>query len=119
NAFRQNLKIDPLDPDQTIATPVEVPPNAITTAQVLLTRFSGHETSKIDFYAKEPSEEKVLKDMLRTRTATNFLKHRNLPKYNNPSAQQMLAFDQILVDLEKKLLQQYRLLQGTLTQIVK
>ncbi|KAA6393734.1 MAG: hypothetical protein EZS28_010737 [Streblomastix strix] len=31
----------------------------------------------------------------------------------------MLAFDQVLADLEKKLLQQFRQLQGTLTQIVK
>ncbi|KAA6371416.1 MAG: hypothetical protein EZS28_033058, partial [Streblomastix strix] len=32
NAFRQNLEIDPLDPDQTIATPEEVPTNAIAAA---------------------------------------------------------------------------------------
>ncbi|KAA6358499.1 MAG: hypothetical protein EZS28_045974, partial [Streblomastix strix] len=33
NAFRQNLEINPLDPDQTIATPEEVPPNAIIAAR--------------------------------------------------------------------------------------
>ncbi|KAA6356878.1 MAG: hypothetical protein EZS28_047596, partial [Streblomastix strix] len=60
NAFRQNLEIDPLDPDQTIATPEEVPPNAITAARVLLAGLSGQEASQIDFYAEEPSEEQVI-----------------------------------------------------------
>ncbi|KAA6369436.1 MAG: hypothetical protein EZS28_035037, partial [Streblomastix strix] len=36
-----------------------------------------------------------------------------------PQVQQMLAFDQVLADLKTKLWQQYKLLQGTLTQIVK
>ncbi|KAA6370211.1 MAG: hypothetical protein EZS28_034262 [Streblomastix strix] len=41
NAFRQNLEIDPLDPDQTIIIPEEVPPNAITVARALLAGLSG------------------------------------------------------------------------------
>ncbi|KAA6354227.1 MAG: hypothetical protein EZS28_050246, partial [Streblomastix strix] len=57
NAFRQNLEIDPLDPDKIIATPEEVPPNAITAARTLLAGLSGQQTSQIDFYAEEPSEE--------------------------------------------------------------
>ncbi|KAA6394642.1 MAG: hypothetical protein EZS28_009829 [Streblomastix strix] len=61
NAFRQNLEIDPLDPDQTIATLDEVPPNARTAAWVLLAGLSGQETSQINFYAEEPSEEQVVK----------------------------------------------------------
>ncbi|KAA6363905.1 MAG: hypothetical protein EZS28_040568, partial [Streblomastix strix] len=44
---------------------------------------------------------------------------RKPPKHNNPLAQRMLAFDLVLADLETKLLQQYRLQQKTLTQIVK
>ncbi|KAA6366198.1 MAG: hypothetical protein EZS28_038274, partial [Streblomastix strix] len=57
NAFRQNLEIDLLDPDQTITTPEEVPPNAITAARVLLAGLSGQEASQIDFQAEESSEE--------------------------------------------------------------
>ncbi|KAA6393841.1 MAG: hypothetical protein EZS28_010631 [Streblomastix strix] len=119
NAFRQNLEIDPLDPDQTIATPEEVPPNAITAAWVLLAGLSGQETSQIDFYAEEPSEEQVIETRLRERAAIDLVKSRKPPKHNNPPAQPMLAFDQVLADLETKLLQQQRLLQRTLTQIVK
>ncbi|KAA6384682.1 MAG: hypothetical protein EZS28_019788 [Streblomastix strix] len=40
-------------------------------------------------------------------------------KHNNAQALLMLAFDQVLAELETKLLPQYRLLHGTLTQIVK
>ncbi|KAA6388734.1 MAG: hypothetical protein EZS28_015740 [Streblomastix strix] len=119
NAFRQNLEIDPLDPDQTIATPEEVPPNAITAAWTLLAGLSGQETSQIDIYAEEPSEEQVVKARKRARAATDLVTRRKPPKHNNPQAQPTLAFDQVLADLETKLLQQYRLLQGTLTQIVK
>ncbi|KAA6372089.1 MAG: hypothetical protein EZS28_032385, partial [Streblomastix strix] len=119
NAFRQNLEIDPLDPDQIIATPEEVPPNAITAARTLLAGLSGQETSQIDFYAEEPSEEQVVEARQRARAATDLITRRKPPKHNNPPAQPMLAFDQVLADLESKLLQQYRLLQGTLTQIVK
>ncbi|KAA6384550.1 MAG: hypothetical protein EZS28_019921 [Streblomastix strix] len=118
-AFRQNLEIDPLDPDQTISTPEEVQPNAITSARTLLAGLSGQETSQIDFYAEQPSEEQVIEARQRARAATDLVTRRKLLKHNNPSAQPMLAFDQILADLETKLLQQYRLLQGTLTQIVK
>ncbi|KAA6396417.1 MAG: hypothetical protein EZS28_008056 [Streblomastix strix] len=119
NAFRQNIEIDPLDLYQTIATPEEVPPNAITAAWVLLAGLSGQETSQIDFYAEEPSEEQVVEVIRRARASTDFVTRRKQPKHNNPPAQPMLAFDQVLADLETKLLQQYRLLRGTLTQVVK
>ncbi|KAA6373149.1 MAG: hypothetical protein EZS28_031324, partial [Streblomastix strix] len=119
NAFRQNLEIDPLDPDQTIATPEEIPPNAITAARVLLAGLSGQETSQIDFYAEEPSEEQVIEARQHARAATDLVTRRKPPKHNNLPAKLILAFDQVLADLEMKLLQQYRLLQGTLTQIVK
>ncbi|KAA6371745.1 MAG: hypothetical protein EZS28_032728 [Streblomastix strix] len=119
NAFRQNLEIYPLDPDQVIATPENVPPNAITAARVLLAGLSGQEPSQIDYYAEEPSEEQVIEARQRARAATDLVTRRKPPKHNNPPAQPMVAFDQVLADLETKLLQQYRLLQGTLTQIVK
>ncbi|KAA6371399.1 MAG: hypothetical protein EZS28_033075 [Streblomastix strix] len=60
NAFRQNIEIDPLDRDQTIVIPEEILQNAITAAWTLLAEFSGQETSHIDFYAKELSEEQVV-----------------------------------------------------------
>ncbi|KAA6394471.1 MAG: hypothetical protein EZS28_010008, partial [Streblomastix strix] len=119
NAFRQNLEIDSLDPDQTIATPEEVPPNAITAARVFLAGLSGQETSQIDFYAEEGSKELAIEARQRVRAATDLVTRREPPKHNNPPAQPMLAFEQVLADLETKLLQQYKLLQGTLTQIVK
>ncbi|KAA6382030.1 MAG: hypothetical protein EZS28_022445 [Streblomastix strix] len=119
NAFRQNLEIDPLDPDQTIATPEEVPLNAITAAPVLLAGPSGQETSQIDFYAEEPSEEQVVEARQRASAATDLVTRNKPPKHNNTPAQPMLVFDKVLADLETKLLQQYRLLQGTLTQFIK
>ncbi|KAA6382043.1 MAG: hypothetical protein EZS28_022431, partial [Streblomastix strix] len=102
NAFHQNLEIDPLDPDQTIATPEEVPPNAIIAAWTLLAGLSGQETSQIDFYAEELSEEQVVEARQRARAVTDLVTCRKPPKHNNPPAKPMLAFD-----------------QGTLTQIVK
>ncbi|KAA6360550.1 MAG: hypothetical protein EZS28_043922, partial [Streblomastix strix] len=119
DAFRQNLEIDPLDPDKTIATPEEVPPNAITAAQELLAGLSGQITSQIDFYAEEPSEGQVVEIRQRERAATDLVMRRKPPKHNNLHAQPIHAFDQVLADLETKLLQQYRLLQGTLILIVK
>ncbi|KAA6379819.1 MAG: hypothetical protein EZS28_024652, partial [Streblomastix strix] len=119
NVFRQNLEIDPLDPDQTTVTLEVVPPNAITAARVLLTGLSGQEASQIDFYAEEPSEVQVIKAKQCARAATDLVTRKKAPKRNSLPAQPMLAFDQVLTDLETKLLQQYRLLQGTLTQIVK
>ncbi|KAA6393980.1 MAG: hypothetical protein EZS28_010494 [Streblomastix strix] len=98
NAFRQNLEIDPLDPDQTIATPEEVPSNAITAARTLLAGLSGQETSQIDFYAEEPSEEQVVEARQRARAATDLVTRRKPPKHNSPPAQPMLAFDQVLAD---------------------
>ncbi|KAA6376103.1 MAG: hypothetical protein EZS28_028370 [Streblomastix strix] len=53
NAYRQNIEIDQLDPDQTFATPEEVPLNAMTATWTLLAGFLGQETSQIDFYAEE------------------------------------------------------------------
>ncbi|KAA6389018.1 MAG: hypothetical protein EZS28_015456 [Streblomastix strix] len=119
NAFRQNLEIDPLDPDQTIATPEEVPLNAITAARVLLAGLSGQIALQIDFYAEEPIEEQMVEARKRARAATDMVTRRKQPKHINPPAQPMLAFDQVLADLETKLLQQYRLLQGALIYIVK
>ncbi|KAA6390366.1 MAG: hypothetical protein EZS28_014108 [Streblomastix strix] len=118
NAFRKYLQIDPLEPEQTIAKPEEVPPNAITAARFLLAGFLGQEASQIDFYAEKQSEEQVVEARQRARAATVLVTRRKPPKHNIPPAQPMLAFDQVLADLETKLLQQYRLLQGTLTQIV-
>ncbi|KAA6355279.1 MAG: hypothetical protein EZS28_049195, partial [Streblomastix strix] len=85
----------------------------------LLAGLSGQETVQIDFYAEEPSEEQVIEARQRARAATDLVMHRRTPKHNNPPVQPMLAFDQVLADLETKLLQQYKLLQGTLIQIVK
>ncbi|KAA6383741.1 MAG: hypothetical protein EZS28_020739 [Streblomastix strix] len=119
SAFRQKLEIDPLNPDLTIATPEEIPPNAITSAQVLLAGLSGQEESQIDFYAEYPSEVQVVEVKQCTRVATDLVMRGQPQKHNNPPAQPMLAFDQVLAGMETKLLQQYRLLQGTLTKIVK
>ncbi|KAA6385498.1 MAG: hypothetical protein EZS28_018977, partial [Streblomastix strix] len=94
NAFRQNLEIDPLDPDQTIATPEEVPLYAITAARTLLAGLSEQDTSQIDFYTEEPSEEQVVEARQRAGAATDLVTRRKPPKYNNPPAQPMLAFDQ-------------------------
>ncbi|KAA6360848.1 MAG: hypothetical protein EZS28_043625, partial [Streblomastix strix] len=63
--------------------------------------------------------EQIVEARQRARAATDLVMRRKPPKHNNPPAQPMLSFDQVLADLETKLLQQYRLLQGTLTQIVK
>ncbi|KAA6397630.1 MAG: hypothetical protein EZS28_006839 [Streblomastix strix] len=111
--------MDPLDPDQTIATLEEVPPNVITAARMLLAGLSGQKESQIEFYAETPSEEYVVEAIQRARSVMDMKKLGGPPKHNNPPAQQMLAFGQVLADLDTKLLQQYRLLQGTLTQIVK
>ncbi|KAA6392305.1 MAG: hypothetical protein EZS28_012165 [Streblomastix strix] len=119
NAFRQNLETDPLDPDQTIGTPEEVPPNALTVAQELLAGLSWQETSLIDFYAEKPSEDQVAEARLRARATTDLGMRRKPPKHNNPPVQQILVFSQVFADLESKFLQQFRLLQGILTQIVK
>ncbi|KAA6388796.1 MAG: hypothetical protein EZS28_015679 [Streblomastix strix] len=119
NAFRQNIEIDSLDPDQTIVTPEEVPPNAKTAARAFLTGLSEQETPLIGFYAEEQSQEQVIEARQRARAATDLVTRRKPPKHNNPPAQPMLAFDQVLADLETQLQQQQRLIQGTLIQIVK
>ncbi|KAA6361098.1 MAG: hypothetical protein EZS28_043376 [Streblomastix strix] len=117
--FKQNMEIDPLDTDQTIAAPEEVTPNAKSAARVFLAGFSGWDTSQIDFYAEEPSEEQVIEAGQHTRASIYLVTRTKPPKHNYPPTPPMLAFDQVLADLETKLLQQYKLLQGILTQIVK
>ncbi|KAA6403174.1 MAG: hypothetical protein EZS28_001300 [Streblomastix strix] len=67
----------------------------------------------------KPLEEQVVEARQFTRAAPDLVTHRGPLKHNNPPVQIVLAFDQVLADPETKLLQQYRLLQGTLTQIVK
>ncbi|KAA6364786.1 MAG: hypothetical protein EZS28_039689 [Streblomastix strix] len=119
NAFRQNLEIDPLDPDQTIATQEEVPPNAITAALAPIAELSEQQTQQMDFYAKKPSDVQVIEAKQRAKATTDLMTRGKPPKHNNPPAQMMLAFDQVLADLETKLLQLYRLLQKALTQILK
>ncbi|KAA6392593.1 MAG: hypothetical protein EZS28_011874, partial [Streblomastix strix] len=118
NAFHRNIEIEPQDPDQTIQTPEEVPPNAITATRALLIGLSGQKTSQIDIYAEEPSDEQVVEARQRARAATDLVTRKRPPKHNNPPAQPILAFDHILADLETKLLQQYRLIQVILTQIM-
>ncbi|KAA6357825.1 MAG: hypothetical protein EZS28_046648 [Streblomastix strix] len=110
NAFSRIIEIDPLG---------EVSSNTITAALALFTGFSGQETSQIDYCAEEPSEEQVIEARQRARAATDLVTRRRSPKHNNPPAQPMLSFDQVLADLETKLQQKYRPLQETLTQIMK
>ncbi|KAA6359799.1 MAG: hypothetical protein EZS28_044675 [Streblomastix strix] len=78
-------------------------------------------TRKVEnrFLCRKSSDEQVVEAKKRARAATDLVTRRKLPKHNNPPSQPMLTFDQVLVDLETKLLQQYRLLQRTLSQIVK
>ncbi|KAA6402312.1 MAG: hypothetical protein EZS28_002157 [Streblomastix strix] len=119
SAFHKNIQIDSLDLDQTIATPEEVPPNAITTIWAILTGLLGQETSQINFYAEEPPKEQVVKTRLRARESTDLMMCWRPPKHNNSPAQLMLAFNQVLADLETKLQRQQRLLQKPLKLIVK
>ncbi|KAA6395499.1 MAG: hypothetical protein EZS28_008973 [Streblomastix strix] len=119
NTFRQNFEINPLDLDQTLATPNEVSSNAITTAKELKAGLSGQKTSQIDFYAAQPSEQQVVEANQRVRAAADLMTRRSPPKHNNPPAQPMLAFEHSLADLETKLIQQYRLLHATLKKIMK
>ncbi|KAA6378182.1 MAG: hypothetical protein EZS28_026289 [Streblomastix strix] len=97
----------------------ETPSNAITAESALLAGLSGHETSQIDFYVEQPSEEQVVEAQQHARASSDLVTRWRPPKHNSSSAQPMLAFDQILADLEMELLLQYGLQQGTLTQIVK
>ncbi|KAA6355717.1 MAG: hypothetical protein EZS28_048756 [Streblomastix strix] len=116
--FRQNMEIDTLGTDQTIAAQEEVLTYAITAARVFLAGPSGQQTSQIDFYAEEPSEEQVVEAEQHARASIYLVTRRKPPKHNYPPTPPMLAFDQVLADLETNLQQQYRLLQGTLTQII-
>ncbi|KAA6357821.1 MAG: hypothetical protein EZS28_046652, partial [Streblomastix strix] len=91
NAFCQNMEIDMLDPDQPIATPEQVSTNAIIAARTLLMELSGQETSQIDFYAEEPSEEQVVEARQSTRAGTDLMTRRRLSKHSNPQAQPILV----------------------------
>ncbi|KAA6356991.1 MAG: hypothetical protein EZS28_047482 [Streblomastix strix] len=114
-----DIEIDPLDLDFTIAIPKELPPNAITAALALLAGLSGKDTSQIDFYTEELSEEQVVEAGQRARAATDLVTQRKQPKHNNPPAQPMLAKNQVLADPKTRQLQQCRLLQENVMQIVK
>ncbi|KAA6390817.1 MAG: hypothetical protein EZS28_013655 [Streblomastix strix] len=93
----------PLDPDSTIATPEEVPPNAITDAQALLAELSWQETSQIIFFVDEPSEEQIIDAKQFARAASNLVelqrpsKHNNLP--TNVIKQKICIFKRPLCDL--------------------
>ncbi|KAA6355235.1 MAG: hypothetical protein EZS28_049238, partial [Streblomastix strix] len=119
NALRQNLQIVRLEPIQTIIIPEVASLIVITAARALLAGISVQKTTQIDYYAEQPSEQQVTETQQRSRAATDLETRRKSPKHNNPQQQLMLAFDQVLIDLETKLQQQYKLQQGTLTQIVK
>ncbi|KAA6387525.1 MAG: hypothetical protein EZS28_016949 [Streblomastix strix] len=119
NAFRQNVDMDLLDPDQTIATPEKQPSNAIAAARALQVKLSGQEMQQISFIAEDLPQEQVVEARQRARLATVLLKLRRPSKRNHAPGQPLLTFDQVLADLQMKLLQHYRQLQRTLTQIAK
>ncbi|KAA6393036.1 MAG: hypothetical protein EZS28_011432 [Streblomastix strix] len=73
NAYRQNLEIDPLDPDQLIATPEEVPLNAITAARVLLAGLSVQETAQVDLNAETRTDEQIIEARQRARAAKDLV----------------------------------------------
>ncbi|KAA6353938.1 MAG: hypothetical protein EZS28_050535 [Streblomastix strix] len=52
NTFRQNIQIDQLDTDKTIATLGEESKKAITSARALFAGLAGQETSQIDFFSR-------------------------------------------------------------------
>ncbi|KAA6403046.1 MAG: hypothetical protein EZS28_001425 [Streblomastix strix] len=104
NAFCQNIEIDPMDPDQTIATPEEVSSNAITAERTFLAMLSGRETSRIDFYADKSLEDQVAEakqHVNMTRALMDITEQGNLPKrqpsqvihlvYNNQMLKQLRA----------------------------
>ncbi|KAA6384495.1 MAG: hypothetical protein EZS28_019975 [Streblomastix strix] len=107
NEFSQNVEIDTLGPDQTSATSEEVPLCAITTAHALLSKLQEQKTSQIDFFAKESSEKQFIEAKKLARPATYLVTRKRPPKHHNPPVQPMLAFDLLLTDLERKLMQQY------------
>ncbi|KAA6388068.1 MAG: hypothetical protein EZS28_016406 [Streblomastix strix] len=73
NAFRQNLEIDPLDPDQTIAILEEVSQNAITAARVLLAGLSVQETAQVDLNAETRTDEQIIEARQRARAAKDLV----------------------------------------------
>ncbi|KAA6367434.1 MAG: hypothetical protein EZS28_037040 [Streblomastix strix] len=54
--IRQNIEIDLLESDQTIATPEEVPPNAIAPILAFLAGLTGQQMSQINFYVDNAQE---------------------------------------------------------------
>ncbi|KAA6339425.1 MAG: hypothetical protein EZS28_052614, partial [Streblomastix strix] len=66
----------------------------------------------------KPAAEQVVEARERARAATDLVTRRKPQKHNNPQAQPILAIDQVLADLKTKVLQQYRLQQRTVSQIV-
>ncbi|KAA6386943.1 MAG: hypothetical protein EZS28_017530 [Streblomastix strix] len=118
-AFRWNIQMGPLDPEQMIASPEDLLSNAIIAALALLAGLSGQKASQIEFYSEASSEEWVVEARQRVRSIMDLKKRGGPPKLNNVPAQLKLAFDHELANLDTKLLQQYKLLQGTLTVVVK
>ncbi|KAA6400915.1 MAG: hypothetical protein EZS28_003559 [Streblomastix strix] len=100
NAFCQNIEIDPLDSDLPISILKEVLSNAKTAARALSAGLTGQDMSQNYFYDEELSEEQVVEARQRARAATDLVTRRRPPKHNNPPAQPMLAFDQILEIVE-------------------
>ncbi|KAA6393733.1 MAG: hypothetical protein EZS28_010736 [Streblomastix strix] len=66
-------QIQSTGPDQIIATPEEVSPNAITAAWALFAGLPKQETSRIDFYEEKPSEKLVVDAKQGTRAATDLV----------------------------------------------
>ncbi|KAA6398749.1 MAG: hypothetical protein EZS28_005722 [Streblomastix strix] len=117
-AFHQKIEIDPLDTEQTIATLEDVTLNAKTAARAIGWTLEAIIVADRILRGRTVSIE-TRGDQTSSRAGADLVKQKRPPKHNNPPAKPILAFDQVLADLETKLLQQYRLLQGTLTQIVK
>ncbi|KAA6396214.1 MAG: hypothetical protein EZS28_008256 [Streblomastix strix] len=107
NAFRLNIKIDPHNLDQTIVTPEEVSPNVIKAARTLIARIQGQDMSQINICGENPSEGQVIKARQRARAASDLVIRRKPPKHNDPPEKPILAFNQVLADMETKLLQYY------------
>ncbi|KAA6373207.1 MAG: hypothetical protein EZS28_031267 [Streblomastix strix] len=119
NAFLRGTEESPLDPDQTLVLPDEVPPDAVTSARTLLAGLAGVETTQIDVFAEDPSEEQVQEARQRARAAIDLVKKAKPPKHDNPPPPELQYFDQVLADVETKLLELFKLQQGTLANLVR
>ncbi|KAA6369783.1 MAG: hypothetical protein EZS28_034691 [Streblomastix strix] len=119
NAFRQKIEINSFDLGQTIIILKGVPCNVITAAQTLFAGLSRQEIMQIDFYAKESSKELVTEVNQCSNEEIDLFLQKQPPWDNDSQQHPIQVFNNVLAGLETKLLQQYRLLQGTLTQIVK